>query len=203
MTKQDFLSQLKARLRGLPNEEIEQRIIFYEEIIDDKIEEGFEEERAVESLGSLDDVINGILAEIPLSVIVKKRIKPKRKLAGWELGLIIAGSPIWAVLLISLFAIALSLYASFFAVVISMWAVVVSFAAAAVSGVAMLFVGLAVGKAPMGFAMLGAGLFFAGFTVFAYFAAEWLAKSFVKITVKIPTLTKRFFMGKGDKNEQN
>ena len=99
MTKQEFLNQLDRGLKGLPKEEIEQRIAFYEEIINDKIEEGLSEEGAVDSLGGVDRVIDAILAEIPLSVIVKRKIKPKKSLAAWEIILLAVGSPVWLLFL--------------------------------------------------------------------------------------------------------
>lgn len=51
MTKQEFLTQLEENLLGLPQNEIEERIIFYSEMIDDKIEEGYSEEDAVSKTG--------------------------------------------------------------------------------------------------------------------------------------------------------
>lgn len=203
MNKQEFLARLKAGLGGLPTEEIEQRISFYGEIIDDKIEEGLSETEAVSSLGGVDKVIEGILEEIPLTVIVKKRIKPKNPLKGWEIGLIIAGSPIWGSILIALLAVAFSVYASLWAALISVWAMTLSFAVGSIAGIVMLFVGLFTKNAPMGFAMLGAGLFLGGLAIFSYALSELFIKALVKITVKIPTWIKRCFIGRENKNEQN
>ncbi len=67
----------------------------------------------------------------------------------------------------------------------------------------MLFVGVTTGSAPMGFVMLGAGLFLGGLSVFAYLGMMRLTKELIKLTVRIPTWIKRCFVGKGDKNEQN
>ena len=36
MTKDEFIDQLRKNLRGLPKEEIDDRISFYEEMIDNK-----------------------------------------------------------------------------------------------------------------------------------------------------------------------
>ena len=46
MNKQEFLKNLRVSLSNLPQEEIEERIIFYSEMIDDRIEEGLSEEEA-------------------------------------------------------------------------------------------------------------------------------------------------------------
>ena len=50
MTKNEFISRLRARLSGLPKDEIRERLAFYGEMIDDRIEEGLsEEERKIYS----------------------------------------------------------------------------------------------------------------------------------------------------------
>ena len=47
MTKQAFLAALGERLVGLPQKDIEERLTFYSEMIDDRMEEGLSEEEAV------------------------------------------------------------------------------------------------------------------------------------------------------------
>ena len=47
MNKQEFLDALRERLSGLPSREVEDRLGFYGEIIDDRIEEGISEHDAV------------------------------------------------------------------------------------------------------------------------------------------------------------
>ena len=78
MTKMEFIATLYLGLSGLPTEDIEERVLFYTEMIDDRIEEGMPEEEAVAAAGDVDEIISGIFAEIPLSKIVKKKIKPQK-----------------------------------------------------------------------------------------------------------------------------
>ena len=52
MSKQEFLAQLRKSLSGLPQEDIEERLTFYSEMIEDHIEEGLPEEEAVSAVGS-------------------------------------------------------------------------------------------------------------------------------------------------------
>ena len=47
MRKQEFLTELRKGLSGLPQDDIEERLSFYSEMIDDQIEEGLAEEEAV------------------------------------------------------------------------------------------------------------------------------------------------------------
>ncbi len=52
MNKREFLQKLENGLSGLPREDIEQRLSFYAEMIDDRIEDGFSEEEAVAGIGT-------------------------------------------------------------------------------------------------------------------------------------------------------
>ena len=50
MTKKEFLSGLRKKLSGLPQEDSEERLNFYSEIIDDRVEEGLSEEERREQM---------------------------------------------------------------------------------------------------------------------------------------------------------
>ena len=82
MTKQEFLTSLRAKLQGLPQQDIDERVSFYEEMINDRIDEGEKEEDIIAELGSVDDVVRTIAADIPLAKIVKHKMKPKRRIRG-------------------------------------------------------------------------------------------------------------------------
>lgn len=57
MNKQEFLMRLREGLSGLPENDIEERLIFYSEMIDDRKEEGLSEEEAVREIGNIDEII--------------------------------------------------------------------------------------------------------------------------------------------------
>lgn len=168
MTKQAFLAELRARLEGLPQEEVKERMIFYAEMIDDLMEDGFSEEEAVAKLGSAEDAAARILAEIPLPLMIKERIKPKRRLRAWEIVLLAVGSPIWVSLLIAAAAVVLALYVSLWAVIISLWAVFGSLAASGLGGILGGAVLIAQGNVFSGLALIGAGLVCLGLAVLAF-----------------------------------
>ena len=82
----DFANNVPAeKLSFLPWEEAEERIDFYSEMISDQMEEGLSEEEAVAKIGSVEDIVSQILSDIPLSKLVKEKIKPKRKMGAWEI----------------------------------------------------------------------------------------------------------------------
>ena len=80
MRKQEFLDELNKKLSDLSRSEAEERISFYSEMIDDRIEEGLSEEDAVSAIGTIDNVAMQITAEIPLTKIAKVNFKSKRKM---------------------------------------------------------------------------------------------------------------------------
>ena len=69
MNKDQFLEELRKKLSGLPQEDIDERLAFYSEMIDDRMEEGITEEDAVAGLGTVDSVVEQIMSEIPLTVM--------------------------------------------------------------------------------------------------------------------------------------
>ena len=74
MDKKAFLAQLRSQLSGLPQNDIEDRLIFYSEMIDDIMEEGITEEEAVSRLGEVEDIATSIINEIPLTKLVKEYV---------------------------------------------------------------------------------------------------------------------------------
>lgn len=131
MSKQEFLERLQNGLHGLPKEDIDERLMFYSEMIDDRAEEGLSEEQAVSAVGDVEEIVRQVIADTPLAKIAKERIKPKRRLKAWEITLLAIGSPIWLSLGIAAAAVVLALYVSVWSVVVSLWAVFVSLAASA------------------------------------------------------------------------
>ena len=95
MGRFEFLAALREGLSGLPQEDIEERLSFYAEMIDDRIEDGMTETEAVSSLGSVESIVEQTIAQIPLAKLVRKKIKKERKMKPWEIVLIALGSPIW------------------------------------------------------------------------------------------------------------
>lgn len=94
MNKQEFLTELRKGLSGLPQDDIEERLAFYGEMLDDRIEEGLSEDAAVAEIGDAEEIVRQTVADIPLAKLAKERIKPKRRLKAWETVLLILVSPV-------------------------------------------------------------------------------------------------------------
>ena len=196
MLKQEFLDALRNSLSGLPQADIEERLTFYGEMIDDRIEEGRTEEEAVNEIGPVDEVVRQIVEETPLTRIVKEKIKPKRKMRAWEIVLLILGFPVWFSLLVAAGAVLLSLYVTLWSLVIALWAVEIAFIVSAVAllcGAIMLFVS---GHGLAGLLALGAALIFAALSIFLFFACVAASKGTVLLAKKIVVGIKNLFVGK-------
>lgn len=197
MDKQTFIAELRARLSGLPQQELEDRLSFYCEMIDDRIEDGNSEEDAISNIGSVETIAAEIISDIPLSKIAKERIKPKRRLRAAEIVLIAVGSPIWISLGAAAFAVILSLYATLWSLVVSIWAVFASFVACAPAAVVAGIVFVINGNTLSGIAVIGAGLILAGLAIFSFFGCRAATVGCARLTKNIILGIKKLFMGKG------
>lgn len=196
MNKSDFALKLYEKLPLLPSEEIDERLSFYFEMIDDRIDEGLTEEEAVSEIGSVDDIAQQIIADIPLSVIVKKKVKSKRRLKVSEIILLVLGSPIWLSLIIAIFAIILSLYISLWAVIISLWVVFASLVACSLGSVVACAVFATGGNATSGVVVLAAGFVCAGLAIFMFYGCKAATKGILILTKKMAMWLKNCFIKK-------
>lgn len=184
MTKLQFLFALRDRLKDLPQAEMEERLNFYGEMIEDRMEEGLSEEEAVAAVGTADEIAAQILQEIPACHQEKAW---KRQLKEWEITLLVLGSPLWVSLAVAAVAVVVSLYASAWAVIVSFWAVFGAFVGCAAGGVAGGTVLAAFGNSIAGIAQIGAGVTLAGLSIFAFFGCKAATGGMCLLTKKIVT----------------
>ncbi len=198
MGKQEFVTQLRKGLSGLPQADIEARLMFYSEMIDDRMEEGLTEEQAVAAVGTVEEIVSQIVAETPFSVITKQRIQRKKPYKTWETLLLILGSPVWLSLLIAGAAVVFSLYVSLWAVVICLWAAFASVAGSALGGILSGAGFVISGNGPSGYLLIAAGLVCAGLAIFLFFGCKASTKGMGVLTKNLGLWMKRLFIGKGD-----
>lgn len=185
MTKLEFLDELKQKLSLIPQIDTKERLQFYEEIIDDKIEEGLSESEAVEETGSVEDVFLQIISDIPLSNLVKEKVKSKRKLNILAIILIILGIPVWLPILLSLLTEILALYAVMWVLILSLWAVFIALCAGAIGGAGLCALFILKGNTFTGIAMLSMGIICAGLSIFMFFGCKAVTKYAFILTKKI------------------
>lgn len=189
MTKLEFILALNEKLSAYPKAEVQQRLSFYSEMIEDRMEDGLSEEEAVAAVGDVELIAAEIAAELTPEEAPKPPKPAPREWKAWVIVLLIVGSPVWVSLAVGAGAAVLSLYASVWAVIISLWAVFGALAACGVCGIAC-GIGFAFGGYIFpGLAVIAAALVCAGLSILAFFGC----KAITDLTV---TLTKRLFMRK-------
>ena len=196
MTKQEFLTELKNGLSGLPEQELSERLSFYGEMIDDRMEEGISEADAVAAIGPIDAVVNEVLAEIPLTTLVKEKIKPKRRMRAWEIVLLVLGFPLWFPLSIVAFVLVPVFYLVLWVLVLCAWVVELAFALCALGGVVAGVLYIVNGYAAFGIVLIGAGLVLAGLSVFLFFGCKAVTVGTARLAKRIVRGIKRLFVGK-------
>ena len=209
MNKAEFLTDLRTRLEGLPEEEIKKSVDFYGEMIADRMDDGLSEEEAVAALGDIKDITGRILADVPLGKIVKEKVKKvqsRRGLKPWEIVLLVLGSPVWLPVTLSLAIVEVLLFLVFYLV---FWIIILVFylvdLCIALGGVAGIVYGIALmvkGMAAQGLMILGGGIFCGGLSIPFFFFCNIVAKGMINLSRMITRGIKSLFVGRRKKGEQ-
>lgn len=197
MKKQEFLDELRRKLKGVSKNDSEERVGFYNEMIEDMIADGKSEEEAVKEVGNVDDIVKQVIAETPLLSLVREKIKPKRALKGWEIALIIIGFPVWLPLLITAFALAITAYVLIWVGVLVTYSVEFSFAVAGLGGIVCFFAYLIGGEVNL--ITLGIGLLGAGLSLPTFFGCVKVTSLTIKLSEKIIVKIKSLFVKEEEK----
>jgi len=124
MNRNEFMDAVRQKLKGLSEEDINKALEFYEEAINDRMEDGLTEDQAVSAIGTPDEIAEQILMDTPLPKLVKAKAKPDRGFKVWEIVLLILGFPLWFSLLITAGCLALAVIIVLAVLVITFFIVV-------------------------------------------------------------------------------
>lgn len=196
MKKVDYLNELRKRLTGLPQEDIDDRVSFYGEMIDDRIEEGLSEEEAIESIGSIESIIAQTMSETPLTKLVKEKIRPKRDLKAWEIILLVLGAPLWIPVVLGAIICILALYFTIWVFIASMYVVDLCLAGSVFASLAGIFVYLKSLNVAGALFAFGSGLAMAGLAIILLIGCIWLTKCLIRFTGSGLLGVKTSFVGK-------
>ena len=197
MTKLKFLLTLNERLSALPKEDVEEHLNFYSEMIDDRIEDGLTEEEAVREIGTVDEIVTRIMEDIPVSAVIKQKLKAKLKLSVLEIILLVLGSPLWLSLLIAVFAVLLSAYIVLWSIVISFWAVFVSVLFSGIGVILGAIVLICQSFSAVGVTGIGVGIICLGLSVLFFLGCKFITTGIVSVTKSIGVGFKKLLISKG------
>ena len=213
MNKQEFLEALRAGLTDLQEQELEEYLNFYGEILDDRMEEAIPEDDAVAELGSIESVIAKIKETIQsaqaenesesaselfeesedggLDILeaggeneMRVTTSVKKKKNAGDIALLAVGFPIWGSLLIAAFAVVFSLFVSAWSVIAALWAAFGAFALSSVGGIVIGFLNVFGEQLALGFSMIACAIVLAGLAIFAFFGCKWATVGMVIATKK-------------------
>lgn len=195
MTKQLFLNELSAALHGLSREERYRTLSYYDELIDDRVEDGQSEE-AVESLGSPEQIAREILGEEEPAPSTSKGRKV------WLIVLLVLGFPLWGSLLLTAAILLLCVYICLFLPVFLLGVLALGCLASALIGVVgtpflIVDVGLLTGGLPAGLFQLGMSVALLGLAVLSALGFYFTGKATVKAGRAIWRGIRRSFSKKG------
>ena len=139
MNKEQFKQEIRTRLSDYSDEDINKALEFYDEAIDDRMEDGMSEDEAVAAIGTPEEVARQIQMDTPITTLVKNKVKGKGELKTWQVVLIILTAPIWFGLGIALLSIIFSIVVTILSLV---FAFMVTMAALIASGVGVFCVSL-------------------------------------------------------------
>lgn len=184
MNKQEFLEQLDRLLKSLSKPERKKMQMYYTEMIEDRIEEGMSEEEAVNDLGDV-----GMLAGQILSAQPSKDKKLSNSMKILIIILVVLGSPLWACLLLALFALLFALLLLILTGYILIWLIPVMSACIMLASLITCIVSLIGSPFLMGshfmtgFMQMGVGLIAAGLTILLAIFTIYISKYFIKATI--------------------
>lgn len=156
MNKQEYISRLNELLACLPADHRLESISFYEEMIDDRMEDGMTEEQAVAALDAPGIAAEKILDDLPAvpRVVVKTRRKSRALL--W--GAVIIGSPLWVALALAFAAAVLGIYFCIWLLAACIWVIAIGGILCLPLGILLAFWGIEAGNTAFALWGFGSGL---------------------------------------------
>ena len=160
MDKKAYLDRLDELLDCLPKDKRAEARSFYEEAIDDRMEDGMSEEEAVAAMGSAEIAAEVILGELPAVPRAVAKTRRKSRVLLWVLA--IAGSVVWVPLGLAFVVAAVAVYLSIWIAAACIWIAAASFVLALPLGLYLAWCGIMEGLFAFAFAQAGMGFVFGG-----------------------------------------
>lgn len=182
MNKKDYLDRLEALLSCLPQDKRTEAVSFYEEAIDDRIEEGMSEEDAVSAMGPVGITAEMILEELPAVPRVVAKTKRKSPVLLWVLA--IAGAPVLLPLAAAFLLVAVAVYLCIWIVAACIWAVAAALVLALPLGMYMAWCGFVTGLPAFAVAQAGMGLVLCGIGLLVFSLAFSASRGLATLSQK-------------------
>lgn len=177
MNKSEFLEKLGKHLDKIDKKERDKFITYYDEMIEDYKENGYEETKAIEKIGNIKDIADNILQE-QTPVKNKQSYKVNKTL---KLTLLILGFPLWGFILLTIAMLILCAY-------IVIWCIPFTTGASAIGVIITSFVGIIgspfimMENISLGIIQLGLGVTTIGVAIILAMVTVTMSKKLILIT---------------------
>ncbi len=198
MNKAAFFAQLERELASLSPADRERSLGYFEEMIDDRIEEGLSEEEAVADLGDPKTIAAEILSESAEDNISTQATSAEKSFHGCPLWLAILlavlALPVWLPVICTLAVTVVCLYMIPWIVLIAIFCTAVGCVLGGIASSVVAFLCIPVSGIFNGMMLLGISLFCCGFGLLLLFPAVygsiWFAKGTALCFKKLSSLRK-------------
>lgn len=199
MTKTEFLAEIREKIQGLPQSDIEKFLDYYAEMIDDYTEDGRTQEEAIGELGSVEEIVEQILKETPLPHLVQEKVRPTRTLRAGEIVLLILGSPLWVPVLLAVVLLFFGTYVLLWSAVVMLYAADLAAFVCGAAGVFSILPFALSGNLLQGVLMVGIGLISIGIGLLFLFVCNKVAVLILHGSKWLLLRVKHAFVGKGER----
>lgn len=118
MKKNEFINKLRFQIRKFEKEEKEEIVRYYNELIDDRLDNGEKEEKIIDSLGSVKEIVSNLVQERQNGSKVDKEGNPvllrEKRISVLKSACLIITFPLWFSLLCVVIALFVALIALVF-----------------------------------------------------------------------------------------
>ena len=196
MTKNEFLSALERQLASLPESDRKRSILYFDEIIADRMEEGLSEEEVLAEMESVEEIAKGILSDAAEEPAAPQNVP--RKVGGCPLWLAILlavlASPIWLPIAFSVAATLVTIYMVPWILILTLFCVAIAFILGGLAGIVLALICSPVNGAYITMLAVGICIFLTGFGILLMFPSviltRWLARGTAWCCRKLASLRK-------------
>ena len=200
MNKLEFEQQLADALvkAHVPQAEVERAVAFFDESIEDRMEEGMSEEMAVYGMGSVNDVALQVIQDLPAVPKAVATASANSNTTTKVLAIILAIVliPLWLPIAAGILATVISLYVASWAIILSLWAAAVCMVLAPAAGI--VFTVMCGSAAPpqlaVGFLSLGASLVCCALGLLLFLGILYVTKEWAILTGRFFKWVKSLFV---------
>lgn len=181
MTKEMFLSQLRTALTAENINNTDSLVEYYNEMICDRMEDGMDEEAAVEAMGPIDKIVKDVSWDRPIGTLVKEKVTKSHETAKnngksvlWIV-LLIIGAPVWMPITLTLLIVLGVIYLIPWILIFVFFIVLASLAIASVACLISFIFNISKLNLALAFVSIGGALILAPLCVALFNPIIWLA----------------------------